>query len=63
MCVLLLGVADVCVCYSSASGCICSSEYGTLFMTNDRHVTADKWIRSVTVNVASGSLCVFVIAG
>lgn len=42
---------------------ICSSEWVVLFLTQNRRMTADKWIRSVTVTVASGApihrMCVY----
>lgn len=56
---------ELCVCYAvgchryiwvtpSMSGYICGSEWAALFTTRCRRMTADKWIRSVTVTVASG---------
>ncbi len=48
------------------SGYICGSEWAALFTTRRRRMTADKWIRSLTVTVASGELvhcvcvCVYV---
>lgn len=42
------------------SGCICGSEWAALSMTQHRRISADKWIRSVTVTVASGGLALSV---
>lgn len=63
LCVLCRWVSQTCMSYPSMSGYICGGECAVLFMTRHRLMTADKWIRSVTVTVASGKLCVWVFVG
>lgn len=62
LCVLCRWVSQICMSYPSMSGYICGSERGVLFMMWHRRMSADKWVRSVTVTAASGSVraCVFV---
>lgn len=54
LCVLCRWVSQIYMSYPSMSGYICGTERVPLFMTQCRRMTADKWIRSVTVTVASG---------
>lgn len=57
LCVLCRWVSQICMSYPSMSGYICGSERGVLFMMWHRRMSADKWVRSVTVTAASGSVC------
>lgn len=54
--VLCRWVSQTYMSYSSMSEYICGSEWVVLFITQNRRMTADKWIRSVTVTVASAAL-------
>ena len=54
--VLCCWVSQTYMSYSSMSEYICGREWVVLFITQNRRMTADKWIRSVTVTVASAAL-------
>lgn len=56
LCVLCRRVSQLYTSYPSMSGFIYGGEWDALSVTQRRRITADKWIRSVTVTVASGGL-------
>lgn len=58
LCVLCRRVSQLYMSYPSMSGSVYGGEWDALSVTQRRRIAADKWIRSVTVTVASGGLFV-----